>query len=113
MTNLLLTLALILFLFDIAYRRLNLDFSKYIKINTRNNKKKGNEKKFIKEEIAVEKERNNIKTADISNDEGVKDEVKKKDKKLKVKKKKNEETPKSKTLDTNALLKKKNDRNGI
>ena len=92
---------------------MNLDFSKYIKINTRNNKKKGNEKKFIKEEIAVEKEKNNIKTADISNDEGVKDEVKKKDKKLKVKKKKNEETPKSKTLDTNALLKKKNDRNGI
>ena len=113
LTNLLLILALILFLFDIAYRRLNLDFSKYIKINTRNNKKKGNEKKFIKEEIAVEKEKNNIKTADISNDEGVKDEVKKKDKKLKVKKKKNEETPKSKTLDTNALLKKKNDRNGI
>lgn len=68
---------------------------------------------FLKKDIVVEKERNEIKADDISNDEGVKDEVKKKDKKLKVKKKKNEETPKSKTLDTNALLKKKNDRNGI
>ena len=58
------------------------------------------------------KEINKIKTADIPNDDSRKEKVKKKDKKLKVKKK-NEETSKSKTLDTSVLLKKKNDRNGI
>ena len=112
LTNLLLILALILFLFDIAYRRLNLDFSKYIKMNTRNKKKKVNEKSFLKEEIIVEKERNDIRTDDIFDAENIKDKVKKKDKKPKIKKKK-EEKPKAKTLNTSELLKKKNDRNGI
>ncbi len=113
MTNLLLILALMLFLFDIAYRRLNLDFSKYIKINIRNKKKKVNENNFLKEEMSIEKERNNIKTDDIASDDSIKEKVKKKDKNPKAKKKKKEETPKPKTLDTSALLKKKNDRNGI
>ena len=113
LTNLLLILALILFLFDIAYRRLNLDFSKYIKLNIRNNKKKVNEKNFLKKDIVVEKERNEIKADDIANDDSIKEKIKKKDKNPKVKKKKKEETPKPKTLDTSALLKKKNDRNGI
>lgn len=102
-----------LFLFDIAYRRLNLDFSKDIKLNIRNNKKKVNEKNFLKKDIVVEKERNEIKADDIANDDSIKEKIKKKDKNPKVKKKKKEETPKPKTLDTSALLKKKNDRNGI
>lgn len=105
LTNSLLILALILFLFDIVYRRLNLDFSKYI--NIRNNKDKATKNTFIKEEIAVEREVNNLEELDSK-----KDELKKRDKKLKVKKK-TKETSKSQTLDTNSLLKKKNDRNGI
>lgn len=105
LTNSLLILALILFLFDIVYRRLNLDFSKYI--NIRNNKDKATKTTFIKEEIAVEREVNNLEELDSK-----KDELKKRDKKLKVKKK-TKETSKSQTLDTNSLLKKKNDRNGI
>ena len=60
-----------------------------------------------REEIAVEKEVNNLENLDIE-----KSKIKKKDKKPKMKKKANE-TSKSKTLDTNSLLKKKNDRNGI
>lgn len=105
LTNSLLILALILFLFDIVYRRLNLDFSKYI--NIRNNKDKATKNTFIKEEIALEREVNNLEELDSK-----KDELKKKDRKLKVKKKA-KETSKSQTLDTNSLLKKKNDRNGI
>lgn len=105
LTNSLLILALILFLFDIVYRRLNLDFSKYI--NIRGKKKKATKNTFIKEEIAVEKEVNNLENLDIE-----KSKIKKKDKKPKMKKKANE-TSKSKTLDTNSLLKKKKDRNGI
>ena len=90
---------------SIVYRRLNLDFSKYI--NIRNNKDKATKNTFIKEEIAVEREVNNLEELDSK-----KDELKKRDKKLKVKKK-TKETSKSQTLDTNSLLKKKNDRNGI
>ena len=111
LTNLLLILALILFLSDIAYRRLNLDFSKYIKIGIRNKKKKTNEKNFVKKELAVEKDKNDIKTPDISND-NIKDKVNKKEKKPKVKKK-SEEKSKPKAINTSELLKKKKDRNGI
>ena len=108
LTNLLLILSLVLFLFDIAYRRLNLDFSKYIKINLRNKKKKTNENNFIKEELKVEKDIN------IANEvkDVIEEKDKRKNKKPKVKNKK-EEKIQSKTLDTSALLKKKNDRNGI
>ena len=88
LTNLLLILALILFLFDIAYRRLNLDFSKYIKIGIRNKKKKTNEKNFVKKELAVEKEVDNARTTEKSSD-SLKGEVKKKEKKSKLKKEKN------------------------
>ena len=112
LTNLLLILALILFLFDIAYRRLNLDFSKYIKMDIRNKKMKVNENSFGKEELAVEKEVDNARTTEKSSD-SLKDEVKKKEKKSKLKKEKKVEKPKPQTLDTSALLKKKNDRNGI
>ena len=112
LTNLLLILALILFLFDIAYRRLNLDFSKYIKIGIRNKKKKTNEKNFVKKELAVEKEVDNARTTEKSSD-SLKDEVKKKEKKSKLKKEKRVEKSRSQTLDTNALLKKKKDRNGV
>ena len=112
LTNLLLILALILFLFDIAYRRLNLDFSKYIKIGIRNKKKKTNEKNFVKKELAVEKEVDNAITTEKSSD-SLKDEVKKKEKKSKLKKEKRVEKSRSQTLDTNALLKKKKDRNGV
>ena len=112
LTNLLLILALILFLFDIAYRRLNLDFSKYIKIGIRNKKKKTNEKNFVKKELAVEKEVDNARTTEKSSD-SLKGEVKKKEKKRKLKKEKRVEKSRSQTLDTNALLKKKKDRNGI
>ena len=112
LTNLLLILALILFLFDIAYRRLNLDFSKYIKIGIRNKKKKTNEKNFVNKELAVEKEVDNARTTEKSSD-SLKDEVKKKEKKSKLKKEKRVEKSRSQTLDTNALLKKKKDRNGV
>ena len=111
LTNLHLMLSLILFFFDIVYRRLNLDFSKYIK--SKNKKKNVNKKNFIRQELVVEKDENNVKMADISKDDSIKEEVKKKDKKPKIKKKKSEETSKPKTLDTSALLKKKNDRNGV
>ena len=43
----------------------------------------------------------------------VKGEVKKKEKKRKLKKEKRVEKSRSQTLDTNALLKKKKDRNGV
>ena len=112
LTNLLLILALILFLSDIAYRRLNLDFSKYIKIGIRNKKKKTNEKNFVKKELAVEKEVDNARTTEKSSD-SLKGEVKKKEKKRKLKKEKRVEKSRSQTLDTNALLKKKKDRNGV
>ena len=61
----------------------------------------------------MEKDENNVKTTDISKDDSIKEEVKKKDKKPKIKKKKSEETSKPKAIDTSALLKKKNDRNGV
>lgn len=114
LTNPLLIIALFLFLFDIAYRRLNLDFSRYFKIKDRNKVKniKAKEKNVAKDELAVEKE--------ISNNIDKKSKVeektldKKKENKSKVKKeKKKVEKTKSNTLDTSALLKKKNDRNGI
>lgn len=114
LTNPLLIIALFLFLFDIAYRRLNLDFSRYFKIKDKNKVKniKAKEKNVAKDELAVEKE--------ISNNIDKKSKVeektldKKKENKSKVKKeKKKVEKTKSNTLDTSALLKKKNDRNGI
>lgn len=111
LTNPLLILGLILFLLDIVYRRLNLDFSKYIKIGNKNKKKEVNKKSLIKEELAVEKDKNDIKTPDISND-NIKDKVNKKEKKPKVKKK-SEEKSKPKAINTRELLKKKKDRNGI
>ena len=111
LTNPLLILGLILFLLDIVYRRLNLDFSKYIKIGNKNKKKEVNKKSLIKEELAVEKDKNDIKTPDISND-NIKDKVNKKEKKPKVKKK-SEEKSKPKAINTSELLKKKKDRNGI
>lgn len=64
---------------------MNLDFSKYIKIGNKNKKKEVNKKSLIKEELAVEKDKNDIKTPDISND-NIKDKVNKKEKKPKVKK---------------------------
>lgn len=114
LTNSLLIIALFLFLFDIAYRRLNLDFSRYFKIKDKNKVKniKAKEKNVAKDELAVKKE--------ISNNIDKKSKVeektldKKKENKSKVKKeKKKVEKTKSNTLDTSALLKKKNDRNGI
>ena len=91
---------------------MNLDFSKYIKIGIRNKKKKTNEKNFVKKELAVEKEVDNAITTEKSSD-SLKDEVKKKEKKSKLKKEKRVEKSRSQTLDTNALLKKKKDRNGV
>lgn len=113
LTNPLLIIALFLFLFDVAYRRLNLDFSRYI-----NRKNKGSVKKdkakakdIAKDELALEKEVNNTS---IKTEVEEKVSNKKTKKKSKIKKsKKSLETPKSNTLDTSALLKKKNDRNGI
>lgn len=113
LTNPLLIIALFLFLFDVAYRRLNLDFSRYI-----NRKNKGSVKKdkakakdIAKDELALEKEVNNTS---IKTEVEEKVSNKKTEKKSKIKKsKKSLETPKSNTLDTSALLKKKNDRNGI
>ena len=113
LTNPLLIIALFLFLFDVAYRRLNLDFSRYI-----NRKNKGSVKKdkakakdIAKDELALEKEANNTS---IKTEVEEKVSNKKTEKKSKIKKsKKSLETPKSNTLDTSALLKKKNDRNGI
>ena len=60
----------------------------------------------------VEKEIDNARITEKSSD-SLKDEVKKKEKKSKLKKEKKLEKPKPQTLDTSALLKKKNDRNGI
>ena len=90
---------------------MNLDFSKYIKIGNKNKKKEVNKKSLIKEELAVEKDKNDIKTPDIFND-NIKDKVNKKEKKPKVKKK-SEEKSKPKAINTSELLKKKKDRNGI
>ena len=110
----LLILALILFLFDIAYRRLNLDFSKFIKNKDNKNKKKKLKKKdSISEELAMEKEvkveNKYEKVADLKE---VANESKK-EKNTRSKKEKKQEKPKVQGIDTNALLKKKNDRNGI
>ncbi|MEN8078375.1 VWA domain-containing protein [Clostridioides difficile] len=113
LTNPLLIIVLFLFLFDIAYRRLNLDFSKYInKKNKRAVKKdKVKAKDIAKDELAVEKQVNNT-SAKTEVEEKISN--KKTEKKSKIKKsKKSVETPKSNTLDTSALLKKKNDRNGV
>ena len=110
----LIILALILFLFDIAYRRLNLDFSKFIKNKDNKNKKKKLKKKdSISEELAMEKEvkveNKYEKVADLKE---VANESKK-EKNTRSKKEKKQEKPKVQGIDTNALLKKKNDRNGI
>ena len=107
-------LALILFLFDIAYRRLNLDFSKFIKNKDNKNKKKKLKKKdSISEELAMEKEvkveNKYEKVADLKE---VANESKK-EKNTRSKKEKKQEKLKVQGIDTNALLKKKNDRNGI
>ena len=81
-------------------------------MDIRNKKMKVNENSFGKEELAVEKEVDSARTTEKSSD-SLKDEVKKKEKKSKLKKEKKVEKPKPQTLDTSALLKKKNDRNGI
>lgn len=122
LTNILLILSILLFMLDIAYRRLNLDF---IKIFTNKNKslykkktldkKKEKENNSIKSSSRRKKKDLGIKIEEIDKVEESKKSEKvsiKKEKKVKDKKDKiNKET--NKTLDTGSLLKKKNDRNGI
>lgn len=99
LTNILLLIALALFFCDIVYRRFNLDFTKLMKKTNIRNENNG---AFIKEEVDVEN-KSNLKNKDYK-EENIN---KKSGKKRKVKKEM------TKVLDTNALLKKKNDRNGI
>lgn len=108
LTNILLVLSIILFMLDIVYRRLNLDFIKIFTNKNKTLKKKNKEKEISK---INNSSKNKKKDLGIQVEES--DKVKnKKSKKTKVKEEKsNKET--NKTLDTNSLLKKKNDRSGI
>ena len=118
LTNSLLVISILLFMLDIAYRRLNLDFIKVFNKNKNKVKKEKKEKqelnnikveKVIKEKIILE-EKKNIK-------ENLKEEIKEEKEKIKeVKKTKKKEVKheeKKDSLDTSALLKKKSDRKKI
>ncbi|MBE6052297.1 MAG: VWA domain-containing protein [Clostridium sartagoforme] len=118
LTNSLLVISILLFMLDIAYRRLNLDFIKLFNKNKNKVKKEKKEKqelnnikveKVIKEKIILE-EKKNIK-------ENLKEEIKEEKEKIKeVKKTKKKEVKheeKKDSLDTSALLKKKSDRKKI
>lgn len=104
LTNILLIISLFLFLFDIVYRRLSLDFSKYIiKIfNSKDNRVKG--------KINI----NAVKEYNLYIDEKKYEKIiSKKGNKLKIKKKDKSQKDKPNRLDTNSLLEKKNDRNNL
>lgn len=95
LTNIFLILALILFFLDIVYRRLNLDFTKYLK-KLKNKKPSKNKEKItiIEEEESKEKE-----------NEGSLDENNIKPQEKKGKKKKKEKTKEEKEeLDVSSLL---------
>lgn len=116
LTNLLLVLSLLLFMLDIAYRRLNLNFVKLF--NSRKDKVK-REKIIRKDDVLINKEK--VKTSKIIAEEkkiikeklqeDIKIEENKESKKTKKKSTKKEN--KKQSLDTSALLKKKNDRKKI
>ena len=114
----LLIITILLFLVDIAYRRLNLDLIKLLR------KKKKKEQKEKLEKVAIR--RNNKYKKEENNDNSIKEKVvtsiemdidisiDKKAEKIKTKKEKDKRKEnKKETLDTGVLLKKKNDRRGI
>ena len=108
LTNILLFLSIILFMLDIVYRRLNLDFIKIFTNKNKTLKKKNKEKEINK---INNSSKNKKKDLGIQVEES--DKVKnKKSKKTKVNEEKSSKET-NKTLDTNSLLKKKNDRSGI
>jgi uncharacterized membrane protein len=114
LTNPLLLIALILFLIDIAYRRLNLDFTRLFikKKKDKIKKEKAKKEKIEKAKIEKIKKENKKPVEKVL----VKDEFKEKPKE-KVKKEKHVKEKKLKdsnnNIDTSSLLKKKQDRNKI
>lgn len=116
LTNGLLLISILLFMLDIAYRRLNLDFIRSLK----KRRDKSKEEKKIKGNL-INKESKISKTITEEKKiikEKLKEEIKieeeKEIKKPKINKKKAlKEENKKQSLDTSSLLKKKNDRKGL
>ena len=116
LTNSLLVLSILLFMLDIAYRRLNLNFVKLFK---RRKDKVKKEKKIREADVLINKEK--VKTSKIIAEEKkiikekLQEDIKIKENKesKKPKKKLTKEENKKQSLDTSALLKKKNDRRKI
>ena len=118
LTNSLLVLSLLLFMLDIAYRRLNLNFVKLF--NSRKNMPK-KEKKTI-ESNSIKKEEKSINSKVIAEEkkiikEDIQEDIKIEEKKYKeykkTKKKVEKQENKKEALDTSSLLKKKSDRKKI
>ncbi len=118
LTTPLLVISILLFMLDIAYRRLNLDFIKFFNKNKNKLKKEKKEKetsnitkqeKINKEKVILE-EKNNIKEK-LQEDINTEKEKIKEIKKPKKKEVKNDN--KKDSIDTSMLLKKKSDRKKI
>jgi uncharacterized membrane protein len=116
LTNSLLVLSILLFMLDIAYRRLNLNFVKLFK----RRKDKVKKEKIIREDdVFINKEK--VKTYKIIAEEkkiikeAIQEDIKIEENKesKRPKKKSTKEENKKQSLDTSALLKKKNDRKKI
>lgn len=118
LTNSLLVLSLLLFMLDIAYRRLNLDF---IKVFKKIKDKPKKENKLREKDVLIKKEKN--KNSKIISEEkkiikeNLQDDIKLEEKKNKEAKKpkikSSKKEVKKESLDTSSLLKKKNDRKKI
>ena len=116
LTNSLLVLSILLFMLDIAYRRLNLNFVKLFK---RRKDKVKKEKKIREDDVLINKEK--AKTSKVIAEEKkiikekLQEDIKVEENKesKKPKKKLTKEENKKQSLDTSALLKKKNDRRKI
>jgi len=118
LTNLLLVLSVLLFMLDIAYRRLNLDF---IKVFKKRKDKPKRENRLRENDVLIKKEKNKNskiiaeekKVIKENLQEDIKLEEKKNKQDKKIKKKVTKEETKKQSLDTSSLLKKKSDRNKI
>lgn len=135
LTTPLLVISIILFMLDIAYRRLNLDFAKYFrdkkkrKAKEAESKAKENKKVTINKKVKEETEEaidlevnsskdnkktvNSVKVKNEIKQESDKKDTNKSDKKTKTKKEKTVKIEEKETLNTGMLLKKKSDRKKI
>ncbi|MGN0028074.1 MAG: hypothetical protein ACI33I_13885, partial [Clostridium sp.] len=133
LTTPLLIISILLFMLDIAYRRLNLDFIKLFNKNKNKikkekensniiNKEKNKKENIFREDTTTlnKESKNKAKIISLENNdikdniqEDIREEIGKAKKVKKTKKQENKKDNKQGSLDTSALLKKKSDRKKI